>query len=340
MAIYKLNDVVDIMSGGTPKTSNEKYWNGTIQWISIKDIISSSKYINRTEKTITELGLENSSTKLLKRDDIIISARGTVGEVAMLKTPMAFNQSCFGLRAKQNIILSDYLFYWLKNNFSKINGVTQGSVFDTINLNSFNGISIDVPSVKIQQNLIDIIEPLERLISTLTKQRTTILKIIDSLSIPKSDSLVNFEIVKTGKRNANHESDEGKYNFYTCGQEVKKCDEYSFDGQYILLSGNANLYSWWYNGKFDLYQRVYALKPSKDFFTTYYSVQLALQKLRDESSGSVIKYIKLDDIYNIELYSNTYENILKPLYKCISKINNLLSHTTTVLEKQVKLLIK
>ncbi len=189
-------------------------------------------------------------------------------------------------------------------------------------------------------DLIDIIAPLERLISSLTKQRTTILKIIDSLNIPKSDSLVEFEIVKTGKRNANHESNEGKYNFYTCGQEVKKCNEYSFDGKYILLSGNANLYSWWYNGKFDLYQRVYALRPKKDFFTTYYSVQLAMQKLRDESSGSVIKYIKLEDIYNIELYSNKYEHILKPLYICIAKIDELLSHTTTILDNQIKLLIK
>lgn len=64
-------------------------------------------------KTITEEGLNNSSTKLLKKDDIIISARGTVGELAMIPFPMAFNQSCYGIRAKEGID-SIFLYYLIK----------------------------------------------------------------------------------------------------------------------------------------------------------------------------------------------------------------------------------
>ena len=96
----KLGDIGEIIGGGTPSTSIEEYWNGEIPWLSVKDFVSATKYVYDTEKYISELGLLNSSTKLLEKDDIIISARGTVGAMAMIPYPMCFNQSCFGLRGK------------------------------------------------------------------------------------------------------------------------------------------------------------------------------------------------------------------------------------------------
>lgn len=64
---FKLSDVMDLIGGGTPKTSKSEYWNGTIPWLSVKDFNNGFRYVYETEKTITELGLENSSTKLCKR---------------------------------------------------------------------------------------------------------------------------------------------------------------------------------------------------------------------------------------------------------------------------------
>ena len=77
-----LSDVIEIIGGGTPKTRVEKYWNGDIPWLSVKDFNNGNRYVYATEKYITESGLQNSSTKLLDKDDLIISARGTVGEIA------------------------------------------------------------------------------------------------------------------------------------------------------------------------------------------------------------------------------------------------------------------
>lgn len=105
----KLSDVIDLIGGGTPNTSVTEYWDGQIPWISVKDFSDDSRYIHSTEKTITEVGLENSSTKLLDVDDIIISARGTVGKLAMIPFPMAFNQSCYGIRGKKDLIDQSYL---------------------------------------------------------------------------------------------------------------------------------------------------------------------------------------------------------------------------------------
>ena len=155
-----LSDIMDIIGGGTPKTTVEGYWNGHINWISVKDFNGGRKYITNTEKTITELGLNKSSTKLLQKKDIIISARGTVGALGMISKPMAFNQSCYGLRAKSHIN-SDFLFYLLKNSILVLQNNTHGSVFNTITRTTFDTIEVKVPPLNEQKAIADILSSLD-----------------------------------------------------------------------------------------------------------------------------------------------------------------------------------
>ena len=110
-----LYDVIEIIGGGTPKTAVQEYWNGDIPWLSVVDFNHGRKYVCRTEKCIIILGLENSITKLLKKDDIIISARGTVGVAAVLRSSMAFNQSCYGINPKKDLSNGDFIYYLLKD---------------------------------------------------------------------------------------------------------------------------------------------------------------------------------------------------------------------------------
>ena len=100
--LTRVSEMADIISGGTPKTEISEYWNGDIPWLSVKDFSGDAKRVYSSEKSITEKGLNNSATQLLYPGDIIISARGTVGEVAQIGRAMAFNQSCYGLRAKDS----------------------------------------------------------------------------------------------------------------------------------------------------------------------------------------------------------------------------------------------
>lgn len=147
-----LIDIVELIGGGTPKTSKAEYWGGNINWLSVKDFNNENRYVYSTEKTITEEGLNNSSTKLLKKDDIIISARGTVGELAMITFPMAFNQSCYGIRAKEGID-SIFLYYLIKNSVRKLKAITHGSVFDTITRDTFANIEVAIPDIKTQHRI-------------------------------------------------------------------------------------------------------------------------------------------------------------------------------------------
>ena len=154
METKSIAELCEIISGGTPKTNISEYWNGDIGWLSVKDFGGGKKYVYNSEKTITRLGVEKSSTNILREDDIILSARGTVGEMAMIGTPMAFNQSCFGLRTKDNNVLNqEYLFYALKNSLKSIISVTQGSVFETINRASFERIFISYSDIHTQKKV-------------------------------------------------------------------------------------------------------------------------------------------------------------------------------------------
>ena len=156
----KLSEIMTLIGGGTPKTSNPDYWNGDIPWISVKDFNGERRYVIDTEKKITKLGLENSSTKLLSKGDIIISARGTVGELAIISSEMAFNQSCYGLRAKEYVD-STFLYYLLKQSVSVLQHNTHGSVFDTITRDTFDGITINLPPLATQQKIATILSSLD-----------------------------------------------------------------------------------------------------------------------------------------------------------------------------------
>ena len=162
---YKLSDVMELIGGGTPKTTTPEYWNGNIPWLSVKDFNNDARFVYKAEKSITSLGLKNSSTTLLQKGDMIISARGTVGEIASIPFPMAFNQSCYGLRAKKHIVTEDYLYYLVKQSVDALKKNTHGSVFDTITRTTFEGIEVEIPTLETQKKIAAILSALDEKIA-------------------------------------------------------------------------------------------------------------------------------------------------------------------------------
>lgn len=156
----KLSSQINLIGGGTPKTSVPEYWNGEIPWLSVKDFNDDNRYVYKTEKYITQTGLEHSSTTLLQKDDIIISARGTVGEMAMIPFPMAFNQSCYGIRGKENNDQT-FIYYLIKNSVRKLKAITHGSVFDTITRETFDNIEVTIPPLPVQKKIAGILKSLD-----------------------------------------------------------------------------------------------------------------------------------------------------------------------------------
>ena len=81
-----LGEVCDVQSGGTPSTKNQNYWNGDISWITPKDLSNYTKvFIKKGERSITQIGLDNSSAKLLPKHTILFSSRAPIGYVVIAK---------------------------------------------------------------------------------------------------------------------------------------------------------------------------------------------------------------------------------------------------------------
>lgn len=161
-ATRPLTEVVEVISGGTPKRAVPEYWGIDIPWISIQDLNNvDGRYIRVTLEGITKEGYLNSSTNILKENDIIISARGTVGKLAMISKPMAFNQSCYGIRANVELLEPNYLFYYLKNNVERVRIIGHGSVFNTITRHTLRTINITIPPLPEQKAIADTLSALD-----------------------------------------------------------------------------------------------------------------------------------------------------------------------------------
>lgn len=177
---YKLGEIIKIVGGGTPKTSECRYWNGNIPWLSVVDFNNDRKYVYETEKHISVEGLNNSSTKILSKGDIIISARGTVGAMAMLGKDMAFNQSCYGIQPTK-LVDRDYLYYLLFSSIQELKHNSHGGVFDTITRDTFDTIEILLPSLKEQKRIASILSSLDDKIDLLHQENKTLEAMAETL---------------------------------------------------------------------------------------------------------------------------------------------------------------
>jgi type I restriction enzyme S subunit len=177
-------DAIDLIGGGTPKTSIPEYWGGKIHWLSGGDITANHKgMVISSEKTITENGLANSSTKLLPKYSMVISARGTVGKYCMLSEPMTFSQSNYGVKPKSP---NAYFFTYLLVAYSvdELQSAAYGSVFDTITTNTFKGHSILLPNEDIILDFDREVKPYFQKILKNSRQIRTLQSLRDTL-LPK-----------------------------------------------------------------------------------------------------------------------------------------------------------
>ena len=177
----KLGELCEIIGGGTPKTNVIEYWNGDIPWLSVTDFNNGRKYCFNADKKITQKGLMESSAKILKKGQIIISARGIVGVISMLGKDMAFNQSNYGVNAKQEQTTNNFLYYLLKNNVAQLQSNSYGAVFDTITKETFGQITVSLPPLPEQKAIAEALSSLDDKIDLLHRQNKTLEAMAETL---------------------------------------------------------------------------------------------------------------------------------------------------------------
>lgn len=179
--VSPFSETVNILGGGTPKTSVSNYWNGDIPWFSVVDAPDNGQVFTvSTEKSITEQGVANSSTKILPPWTTIISARGTVGKLALVGVPMAMNQSCYGLGSKAKggetlVYLNAQILV------SQLKRLAHGGVFDTITRDTLNSVKVVEPPQSLIQKFDDATHTLFNRILTNVRQIRTLTELRDAL---------------------------------------------------------------------------------------------------------------------------------------------------------------
>ncbi|TMU81373.1 restriction endonuclease subunit S [Pseudomonas fluorescens] len=136
--ICSILDIADLLSGGTPKTDRAEFWGGEISWASAKDVSQTpNSILTSTDRTITALGLQKSSTRMIPALSTVVVARGaTTGRMVMFGKAMAMNQTCYALESKAGTPVALYLL--LKKEIDALTQKAHGSVFDTITTSTFS----------------------------------------------------------------------------------------------------------------------------------------------------------------------------------------------------------
>lgn len=161
-------DVMNVLSGGTPKTDVSEYWGGDIDFYTPKDA-ENGIYTRRTEKQITEKGLKKCNSKLYPKNTLFITARGTVGKLNLADKPMAMNQSCYALQAKEGIS-QFFLYCSTLRAIDAFKGAANGGVFDTIVVDTFKYLPFIKPNMILIDDFTKKITPAFDTVFTLLRQ--------------------------------------------------------------------------------------------------------------------------------------------------------------------------
>ena len=145
----------DILSGGTPSTKVEAYWKGSIPWITSADI--QGIYEINVRKFITEEAVENSTTKIIPANNIIVATRVGLGKLCLNKFDVCISQDCQGLIIKENVI-PEFMLFALYNRVQSFKQESQGSTVQGVTKDHLKAIKIPLPPIEKQQEIVDFLD--------------------------------------------------------------------------------------------------------------------------------------------------------------------------------------
>jgi len=165
----KLGNITEIVSGGTPSSSNPDFWiGGDVNWATLPDL--SKKYLFNTQRKITKFGLKNSSAKLLPINTIIFSSRATIGEISITKTETTTNQGSKNLICNPEKAVFEFIYYCLKYNVKRIQELASGATYKEINKNDLSNVEIDIPDLSDQKRIAGVLAVYDDLIDNNEKR--------------------------------------------------------------------------------------------------------------------------------------------------------------------------
>lgn len=250
MKRYKLGDICEIVSGSTPKTNIEEYWDGDVKWITPAELNDDTYIITDSVRKITKLGVKKTGLTSFPEGTVILSSRAPIGKVAIAGCEMYCNQGFKNLICSEKID-NRYLYWFLKGNTAFLHSLGRGATFKEISKTIVANITIDVPNKQKQRQVADNLEKLSKIIR-LRKQELLKLDelikarfvemfgdpIINPMGWPISELSTYIQFLTSGSRGwSKYFADTGEY-FITI-KNVKNCRISLEDVQHVVPPDNA-----------------------------------------------------------------------------------------------------
>jgi restriction endonuclease S subunit len=165
-----LEEIAEVVGGGTPSTAISEYWDGNIVWLTPTEITSQDgKIVSDSIRKITDLGFKNSGAQMLKKDSVILTSRASVGYVALSGKDLCTNQGFQSLVPKQSV-LAKFLMFWIQQNRSEFESRSAGSTFKEISKSNVKSIKLQLPPLPEQKRIIDLISSVDSYAEALQQQ--------------------------------------------------------------------------------------------------------------------------------------------------------------------------
>ena len=190
-----MGEIGEIISGGTPSTSNDNYWNGNISWITPADLSNyKEKYISRGKRNISIEGLENSSAKIICKGSVLFSSRAPIGYVVISEKEVTTNQ---GFKSISPYIENSehYIYYFLLAEKENISLKASGTTFKELSGTEFGKIFIPLPPLSEQRRIVEKIEELLTLVDDLETNKTDLQSYINQAKSKVLEMAVRGELV-------------------------------------------------------------------------------------------------------------------------------------------------
>ena len=287
-----------------------------------------------------------------KKGDILISASGTIGRLVIFDGSPAYFQdsNIVWIDNNEELVKNKFLYYYYKN----IKWVTDDSTISRLYNDNLKSIKILIPPTpEEQQKIADTFSSLDNLIEAQTKKvellkshkKGLMQKLFprDGAKVPEvrfkefsgeweENILGDFVSITTGKLDANAMIKDGKYRFYTCAKDYYYINDYAFDTEALLISGNgANVgYIHYYSGKFNAYQRTYVLNNFNINiqYIKYFLERNLTKRIEVDKKDGNTPYIVMSTLYDM--------CILLPSLTEQQKIADTLSSLDNLIEAQTK----
>ena len=163
MRRVKLGQICEVVSGGTPKTNVEEYWNGEFNWITPAEINDNDYIISDTKRKITQLAIEKKKLPLLPKGTVLLSSRAPIGKVAITGKEMYCNQGFKNLICSDEIC-NEYLYWYLKSKKEYLNSLGRGATFKEISKKIVENIEIKLPEIERQRKIVDKLKKVDKII--------------------------------------------------------------------------------------------------------------------------------------------------------------------------------